>query len=133
LTSLAITVRGAAPAALVWRRYTEPDLWPTWSPQIASVSCADRVIRTGSTGTVHAVLGVQVRFEVTRFDDLQRTWAWDAMLPLGIRLHLEHSVMELDASGPDRSSTGLRVSGPLPIVLGYLPVARLALGRLLRP
>lgn len=130
MTHLGITVRGSAPSALVWQRYTVPGLWSSWSPQISSVSCSDRVIRKGSTGTVHAVLGVQVQFVVTEFDEQRRTWAWDALLPLGIRLQLEHSVSEL---GPGGTSTGLRVRGPLPVVLGYLPVARLALSRLLRP
>jgi hypothetical protein len=94
------------------------------------VTCTDQVIRAGSTGTVHAILGVDVQFVVTAFDDLRRTWAWDALLPLGIRLHLEHTVTDL---GAGVTSTGLQVRGPLPVVLGYLPVARVALGRLLRP
>ncbi len=47
---------GRADAATVWQRYLHPQLWPTWSPQIASVDCADASIRSGSTGVVHAVL-----------------------------------------------------------------------------
>ena len=128
MATFAMTVRGAAPAELAWQRYVEPARWPGWSPQIRRVDCADEVLRLGSVGTVHAVLGVSVPFVVTEFDAERRRWAWTATLPLGIRLRLRHSV---DGSGSG-STTGLRVRGPAPIVIGYLPVARLALIRLVR-
>ena len=32
----------------------------------------------------------------------------------------------------EKATTTLEISGPAPIVLGYLPVARIALGRLVR-
>jgi hypothetical protein len=47
-----------------------------------------------------------------------------------VRLHLLHWVAE----GPDGgSTTGLRVSGPAPLVVGYAPLAKLAISRLVRP
>lgn len=130
MASFGVIVRGAANPELAWRRYAEPARWPQWSPQIKNVDCADDVLQLGSVGTVHAVLGISVPFEVTVFDAEHKRWAWVATLPLGIRLHLQHSV---SADGPSGTVTGLRVSGPAPIVIGYLPVARLALTRLVRP
>jgi hypothetical protein len=45
-------------------------------------------------------------------------------------MHLLHWVTE----GPDGgSTTGLRVTGPAPVVVGYAPLAQLAIGRLVRP
>ncbi len=47
-----------------------------------------------------------------------------------VRLHLVHWVSD----GPDGgSTTGLRIRGPLPVVVGYAPLAQLAIGRLVRP
>ncbi len=125
-----ISVTGRAPAALVWTRYTRPQLWSSWSPQISGVDCADEVIGAGTTGVVHAVLGVRVRFEVTEVDDLAMRWAWTVHLPLRLRLRLRHWVDPAPGGG---SRTGLLITGPAPVVLGYLPVARLALTRLVRP
>ena len=77
-------------------------------------------------GTVHALLGVSVRFEVTEVDEARRRWAWLVRLPL-LTLRLEHTVEPWRASG---TRTGLVVEGPAPVVLAYVPVARLALHRL---
>ena len=114
---------------MVWQRYVRPSRWSSWSPQISSVDCTDEPIRPGSTGVVHAVLGVQVPFVVDQVDDLTLDWSWKVRLPLGIGLTLHHSVRVV----PTGTRTELSVSGPLPIVLGYLPVAWLALVRLVRP
>ena len=120
---------GRADASTVWQRYLHPRLWPTWSPQISSVECADDAIAAGSTGVVHAVLGVRVPFEVTEVDGAAMRWSWIARLPLGIELALTHTV-DAVAFG---TTTGLVVTGPAPVVLGYLPVATLALRKLVRP
>ena len=117
---------GPADAATAWERYLHPQLWPTWAPQISSVDCADEVIRVGSTGVVHAVLSVQVSFEVTEVDLAAMRWSWIARLPLGVVLRLRHTVDPV-AFG---ATTSLAVTGPAPVVLGYLPVAALALRRL---
>jgi len=123
------TVTGRAPAALAWERYVHPARWPSWSPQIRRVECCDDVLRTGSVGVVHALLGVKVPFEVTEFDDERRTWSFTARLPLSVRLHLTHTVQDAGTG----CRTGLVVRGPAPVVVGYLPVARLALFRLVLP
>jgi hypothetical protein len=83
---------------------------------------------TGSTGTVVGPVGVRVRFTVSAVDDAARTWAWRATLG-PIRLHLTHEVTARE----DGTATVLRVSGPLPVIAFYAPLAQLALGRLVRP
>ena len=132
MSDLSLSVSGTAPAALAWERYADPQLWSTWSPQIQRVETRMQRLEAGGTGTVHAgplprpTIGVP--FEVLELDEQAMTWTWRVRLgPAGlVRLLLVHGVTA-HGSG---SSTWLRVHGPLPVVLGYAPVARLALGRL---
>lgn len=119
------SARGPAPAALVWERYADPRLWAGWAPQIRRVETAAARIAPGVTGTVHGWLGVRVAFVVTAVDEAARTWAWDVTFgPL--RLHLRHGV-ETDGA------TWLTVDGPALVLAAYLPVARIALQRLVTP
>jgi hypothetical protein len=127
-TRLSISATGQAPASLVWERYAKPALWSSWSPQISRVECADEVIRVSTTGVVHTILGVRVPFRVTAVDYDAMTWSWIAKLPLGVTLRLRHTV----EARTDGTWTGLDAIGFLPIVVGYLPLARLALGRLVK-
>jgi hypothetical protein len=118
-------VAGAAPPARVWERYAVPARWPEWAPQINRVRASAPRIAPGVTGQVWAPLGLRVDFVVTEVDEQLRTWAWSVRFgPL--RLRLQHGV-EADPAG---SATWLRVHGPAPVVAAYLPVARLALHRL---
>lgn len=121
-------VSGPAAVEDAWERYADPALWSTWAPQIRSVDVdqedATR-IRPGLTGTVHAAFGVDVRFTITEVDEAARTWAWTAHPP-GFTMHLTHTV-ESHSTG---TRTGLEVDGPAVASLAYLPVARLALRRL---
>ena len=122
-------VTGPAPVTLAWERYADPTLWSAWAPQIRSVETdgpGPQRIHVGMRGTVHALLGVSVRFKVTEVDEARRRWAWLVRLPL-LTLRLEHTVEPWRASG---TRTGLVVEGPAPVVLAYVPVARLALHRL---
>jgi hypothetical protein len=119
------SARGPASAALVWQRYADPALWAGWAPQIRRVDTAATRIAPGVTGTVHGPLGVRVAFVVTAVDEAARTWAWDVTLgPL--RLRLRHGV-------EDGGATWLTVDGPALVVAAYLPVARIALQRLVTP
>jgi hypothetical protein len=81
---------------------------------------------------VRGPLGVPLPFEVLDVDEsdpARRTWRWRAGA-LGVHIELEH-VVEPDArSGGSR--TELVLSGPAPVVVPYLPLARLALHRLVR-
>lgn len=116
---------GPVPAAQVWERYAQPAGWPQWAPQIVRVQASAPRIAAGVTGRVHGPLGVRVDFVICAVDEQRRTWSWRVRLgPL--RLELEHGV-ELHPRG---SSTWLLVRGPAVVVACYLPIARLALHRL---
>lgn len=121
---------GPAPPELAWRRYTHPALWSQWSPQIRRVDCDDETLTGASRGRVHGPPGVAVDFEVTALDQATMTWAWQVrLLVVGVSLGLHHGVQ----AHPEGSRTWLRLDGPAPVVLGYAPVARWALGRLVSP
>jgi hypothetical protein len=123
-----LNVRGDRDADDVWDRYVRPSRWPEWSPQISSVEYPFDLLRAGTSGVVHAVAGVRVPFTVLAVDETdraRRSWTWRARV-LGVALEFEHVV----EPGPRGSVTRLVVTGPAPVVLGYLPVAGLALRRL---
>lgn len=123
-----LTATGAAPVDEVWDRYVRPSRWPQWSPQIRSVQTSDERLRAGLTGRVHGPFGVRVGFTVDAVDEAARTWSWRVHVgPIVLRLH--HAVR---ASEGD-TRTDLDVDGPLPVVLGYAPLAQWALQRLVRP
>ncbi|MFF8476284.1 SRPBCC family protein [Streptomyces sp. NPDC015414] len=125
-----LTLRASGPATpeTVWRRYACVDEWASWSPQIKAVHTAERRLTAGMRGTVESVAGLRVAFVVESVDDDHRTWTWRVRLgPTGLRLG--HDVRG-DTNG---STTGLTMRGPWPVLLGYAPLARLALRRLVRP
>jgi hypothetical protein len=126
-SSLTVAATGAASVDDTWRRYTVPALWSSWSPQIRSVTTAqpESRVSAGTVGTVVGPAGVQVPFTVTDVDDAARRWTWQVRAGL-VTLVLEHGVDAVDG----RTRAWARVTGPLPVVLGYAPLARLALGRL---
>lgn len=120
-------VTGTRPAALVWERYAVPARWPEWAPQITGVDTGAARIVAGATGRVRGPLGVRIRFVVSDVDEYRRTWAW--VVRFGpVRLFLRHGV-ELHPAG---SCTWLTVDGPAAVVAAYLPIARLALRRLVQ-
>lgn len=135
---LTLRASGGAPAAVVWERYERLALWPTWSPQIRRVEADGELLRAGLEGRVHGPAGLAVDFAVTAVDDAARTWSWHLRTAgvgaarISVALDLDHAVLP---RGPGAATT-LTISGPTvaaPIVVGYAPVARLALGRLVRP
>jgi hypothetical protein len=129
MATVELRAHGTAPEELAWERYADPALWATWAPQIQRVDTALTRLVAGGTGTVragllpHPTLGVP--FRVLEVDEASRQWAWEARLG-PVRLRLEHGV----TAHPAGSATWLRVHGPWPVLLGYAPVARIALGRL---
>lgn len=125
---LTITGSGELDLARSWQRYVRPELWSTWSPQISRVDCDDEEIVTGSHGRVHSRLGVAVDFDVTAVDRLTYSWSWRVQAPLGVRVSLQHSLFRAGRG----TRTTLELDGPAPVLLGYAPVAKLALHRLLR-
>ena len=130
MTSISISATGRAPASRVWERYAKPALWSSWSPQIARVECADEVIRSVPGRGAHE-RGISVPFDVTAVDYDAMTWSSEAStcLPLGVRPAAAAPGEGHGRRHLDRTST---LSGCLPIVIGYLPPAKLALARLVR-
>lgn len=127
VTTLTIRARGTATADEVWDRYADVRRWSEWAPQIRGVDADGTTLHAGLSGTVRPIVGPGVRFMVEDVDAAARTWAWRVRVgPVGlVRMHLVHGV-ESDGS------TWLKVSGLLPVVAGYAPLARLALGRLVK-
>jgi hypothetical protein len=125
--TMTLRARGTADPALVWERYAVPAAWPSWSPQIRHVECSDARLSPGSVGRIIGPWGVSAEFEVLDWDELGRSWSWSVQRG-PVHLHLEHDVVERNGG----TEAVLRTSGPLPVVLGYLPAAQLAIGRLVR-
>ena len=124
-SSIRVSASGPVDPDVAWRRYQELALWPGWAPQVRAVECdADR-LAAGITGRVVGPLGVAVDFTVLSVDDAARRWSWQVRRwPL--TLVLEHGV-EPHGTG---TSTGLVLTGPLPVLAAYAPVAWYALHRL---
>jgi len=126
-----IAVSGQQPPDEVWDRYVRPVRWQQWSPQITGVDYRPHRLVPGTKGLVRGPLRLPLPFEVLDVDEsdpARRTWRWRAGA-LGVHVELEH-VVEPDQSRPGGCRTVLVVSGPALVVVPYLPLARLALHRL---
>jgi hypothetical protein len=126
---LTVAASGPARPDAVWERYIRPARWAEWSPQIRSVDYPDATLGAGGRGVVHGPCGVGVDFEILEVDSARRCWSWRVTVT-GIVLILGHTV-RARGTGPGTTTT-LDLQGPAPLVLGYLPIARIALGRLVR-
>ncbi len=126
-----VAASGPADPDAVWDRYVNPARWPEWSPQIMSVDYPDQSLSPGGTGTVHGPCGIAVTFEILAVDPDKRCWSWRVMI-LGVVLTLDHDVHALHTDGATGTRTTLDISGPVPLVIGYAPIARVALSRLVR-
>jgi polyketide cyclase/dehydrase/lipid transport protein len=124
-----VSVHGPRPADDVWDRYVRPQRWPEWSPQIRSVVYPAATLSPGTTGVVRGPAGLRVDFRIVDVDAAGpvRSWSW-AVSALGVRMELRHTV-QATATG---TRTGLTVRGFAPAVVLYLPVAHLALRRLVQ-
>lgn len=123
-----ITVAGHADPATVWRRYEQLALWSTWSPQVQEVIAAMPRIAPGLNGLVVGPLGVRVPFEVLAVDAEAMEWSWHVRFGL-VHATLDHVVRP----APGGSETELVIDGPAVAVLGYRPLAAIALRRLVHP
>ena len=129
MTALTLHATGPLAPDEVWERYAVPARWPDWAPQITGVEVPVSRLAAGVRGRVRGPLGVTLPFVVDTVDETARRWSWTVSLG-PVQVHLLHWVAE----GPDGgSTTGLRISGPAPLVVGYAPLAHLAIGRLVRP
>jgi hypothetical protein len=126
MTVVTLSASGAADVDTAWERYAVPQLWSQWAPQITRVDASGARLTPGLTGTVVGPLGVSANFHVDSVEEHARRWAWTVSRgPLTVRLR--HGVRERSGGG---STTWLAIDGPLPVALGYLPLAYLALRRL---
>ena len=123
-----MSVSGSAAPSLAWERYADPRQWTDWAPQIRRVETVGERIGPGLRGRVVGPLGIAVTFMVDDVDEDARTWSWSVRVGL-IRLKLRHDVV---ADGPG-SRTRLWIAGPFPVVVAYVPIAALALRRLVAP
>lgn len=120
-----LRAHGAVDPAVAWERFDLIALWPTWSPQIRRVSADAPRIALGVGGSIGVPGGLQLPFTVTGVDPVARTWSW--VVRLGpVAMTLNH---EVHADGPG-SGTVLVMEGPDAVLLGYAPLAWLALRRL---
>ncbi len=131
MPTVQLRATGLAPVEVAWERYADPARWASWSPQIRQVRTAGRRIAPGVRGTVVGPLGFRVPFEVLAVDEAARTWRWWVRLGPA-EIELGHAVWSVAG----RTRTTLDLSGPLravPLLLGYAPIAQLALRRLVSP
>ena len=132
--SLRLSATGALDPEAVWERYTQPVWWPIWAPHLREVDYPDAVVRPGTTGRVTGVGGLVAVFRVDAVDHDARRWTWSVRTgPL--RLSFDHGVDASEpGSGHPNGSTAWLVTRALwPVAVGYAPVARIALGRLVTP
>lgn len=128
-STLELAAEGEADPRTVWTRYAELQRWPEWSPQVSQVVADGGRLAPGLRGTVHGPVGVRVPFVVADVDERARRWSWQVRVgPVRLRLH--HAVLPREGGG---TRTTLVVHGPTALVVAYAPLARLALGRLVRP
>ena len=127
MTIVTVHASGQVEPGEAWARYADTGRWAGWAPQIRRVEASAARIAPGVTGRVYGpVPGVFVDFVVDDVDETARRWTWTVRRgPLTLRL--EHGVRARAAGG---TTTSLRVDGPMPVVLGYAPIAHLALRRL---
>lgn len=129
--ALRLSASGPLPVDDVWERYTRPAWWTRWAPHLRSVEYAEPTVAPGTTGRVTGLGGIVADFRIDAVDEAALTWSWSVRSgPL--RLSFEHGV---DAAAPGSGAVSvawLVVHGPWPVVIGYAPIARYSLGRLVR-
>jgi uncharacterized protein YndB with AHSA1/START domain len=108
-----------APAERLWDLLTDLDAWPRWGPSVRAATIDAPALACGARGEVTTAVGVELPFEVTRYEP-GRHWAWRvAGVPA-----TDHVVEPL---GADRCRVGFGVPWP---AAPYLAVCRVALSRL---
>jgi hypothetical protein len=108
-----------APATRLWELLVDPEQWPRWGPSVRSAAVDGDTLAEGVRGTVTTALGIDLPFEITKFDAGTR-WAWT----VGGIPATDHRV---EALGPERCRVGFGVPW---VASPYLAVCRLALWRL---
>lgn len=122
---LTVRAKGSASPDVVWARYTEPEQWPTWAPHMKRAEYPYSRVTPGTFGRVYAYGGFSLLFSIDAVDEAERTWDWSVYVG-SQRIELKHGVV----SRGSRTQTWASVGLALPLALGYAPVAKLALHRL---
>ncbi|MGB3827672.1 MAG: hypothetical protein WA962_02765 [Ornithinimicrobium sp.] len=129
-----LTLRASGPVdpSRAWQRYAEPARWADWAPHLRGVDYPLPRLRANTAGQVCGPWGLRVPFTVERCDEASRTWSWTVHLRVReadvVTVALAHGVVA-DEGG---CATWLRLRGRWPVILGYAPIAQLALRRLVR-
>ncbi len=127
-----ISVEGQAPVDQVWERYTQPSQWPTWAPQIQRVDVPDLAegepIEHGTRGTVHGPVFTFVPFRIRYVDHRAHEWSWWVGLGI-VGVGMDHGVAATETG----SRAWVRIHAHPYLAAPYVPIARLALKRLVRP
>ena len=136
--SLRLSASGPLAPDEVWERYTHPVWWPQWSPHLREVDYPHPAVVPDTTGRVTGIGGLVAVFHIDAVDEEARTWSWSVRSgPL--RVSFDHGVdpvagvTSLDAprTRSDAGSTAWLVTHAIwPVAVGYAPLARLSLGRL---
>lgn len=110
-----------APGA-VWQELVDVTRWPGWGPSVRSAALDHPgvMIRAGSTGRVHTLLGVPLPFEVTEYDEGHR-WVWKVAGVTATGHRVE------PGSTPNSCRAVIEVPAWAP---AYAPLCWVALGRL---
>ena len=122
-----VSAKGAASPEEVWARYTQPERWPTWAPHMKRAIYPYPRIVEGTFGRVYAYGGFSLPFSIDALDADGWTWGWSVYVA-GQRIELKHGVV----AGASHTRAWVSIGLPLPIALGYAPIAKLALRRLVR-
>ncbi len=119
---------GAVAVDEAWRRYSHASRWPTWAPQIRSVTGAGDPVAPGDRGWVRGPWPVRVPFTILDLDEDGHRWSWRVGVgPASI-------VMEHGVEAVGEGTRGwVRIAVPAPLAAPYAPLARLALRRLVTP
>ena len=112
---------------MAWSRYENLDLWSTWSPQISEVIAATRRISVRPHRARRRAARDPGAFEVLAVDADGMEWSWHVRLG-PVHATLDHVVRP----APGGCATELVIEAPAFAVIGYRPVAALALRRLVR-
>ncbi|MDO5736323.1 MAG: hypothetical protein Q4P15_07595 [Propionibacteriaceae bacterium] len=130
----ALRLSASGPLSLedVWERYTEPRWWHHWAPHIRQVDYPEAVVTPGTAGRVTGVGGVVADFRIDAVDVAARTWSWSVRSG-PIRVSFVHGVDAAPPGSRHVSVAWLTMHGLWPVVLGYAPIARYSLGRLVKP
>ena len=130
--ALRLSARGPLAVDDVWERYTQPVWWSEWAPHIREVDYPESVVTPGTMGRVKGVGGVTAHFRIEAVDEKSHTWAWSVRSgPLHI--FFEHGVLACPPGGGQVSEAWLVTHALWPVAIGYTPIARFSLRRLVTP